>query len=127
MIGIIFVCTVALQLFGLALGRVWYPTDTALNLTVFAVQLFNFWVRGPRLNIACLAVLIPLMVSILSSPEQLWEVRFPPQSWPLLGASGDPESCHLSAKRPSARYGLAAVCRLSSKRSEKRPFGASQW
>ena len=67
-IGIIFVCTVAFQAFGLALGRVWSPTAAILNLSVFAAQIFPFWARGSRLNIAGLAILLALMASIFILP-----------------------------------------------------------
>lgn len=67
-IGIILVCTLAFQLFGLALGRVWSPVDAALNISVFATQLFTLLVKGPRLNVAGLTVLLVLMASIFIIP-----------------------------------------------------------
>lgn len=67
-IGITFVCTVAFQVFGLALGRIWSPTAAVLNMSVFAAQVFTYWARSPRLNIAGLSVLLALMGSIFILP-----------------------------------------------------------
>lgn len=67
-IGITFVCTLAFQAFGLALGRVWSPTAAVLNLAVFGAQLFTFFAKGSRANIAGLAVLLALMGSIFILP-----------------------------------------------------------
>ena len=67
-IGIIFVCTIAFQAFGLSLGRVWSPTAMITNLSVFAVQAFLWWAPGRRLNLALLSGLLGIMVWIFIQP-----------------------------------------------------------
>ena len=67
-IGIIFLCTIAFQAFGLSLGRVWSPTAMINNLAVFAGMAVLWWVPGRILNLAGLTVLLGMMGRIFLQP-----------------------------------------------------------